>query len=163
MFRSEGVGICRRFYVTSRGYVERPASFAPPLVDMSNAPPASLRLWWILLRVTLNRLPGTFRRHVSTGRHQTRPGLAGSVSELKPLGKRGDDRRRSLPALLGAWNKALRNSDQWSPDANFQSFCNSFDVFLARRRILCLLRRPRDFLTAALCFTILGRSWSRRF
>src|SRR6266403_4102482 len=25
---------------------------------------------------------------------------AGSVSELKPLGKRGDDRRRSLPALL---------------------------------------------------------------
>src|SRR6267378_2757272 len=42
-FRSEGVGICRRFYVTSRGYVERSASFAPPLVDMSNAPPASLR------------------------------------------------------------------------------------------------------------------------
>src|SRR6267378_3934615 len=25
---------------------------------------------------------------------------AGSISELKPLGKRGDDRRRSLPALL---------------------------------------------------------------
>src|SRR5438128_9444730 len=46
MFRSEGVGICRRFYVTSRGYVERPASFAPPLVDMSNAPPASLHLSW---------------------------------------------------------------------------------------------------------------------
>jgi len=37
-----------------------------------------------LLRVTLNRLPGTFRRHVSTGRHQTRPERAGSASELKP-------------------------------------------------------------------------------
>src|SRR6266850_8084498 len=46
-FRSEGVGICRRFYVTSRGYVERSASFAPALVDMSNAPPASLHLSWI--------------------------------------------------------------------------------------------------------------------
>src|SRR6267143_220535 len=54
MFRSESVGICRRFYVTSRGYVERPASFAPPLVDMSNAPPASLRLSWI--RRTLRQL-----------------------------------------------------------------------------------------------------------
>src|SRR5712664_3736310 len=37
-----------------------------------------------VLRVTLNRLPGTFRRHVSTGRHQTRPERAGSASELKP-------------------------------------------------------------------------------
>src|SRR6267378_2352000 len=37
-----------------------------------------------LLRVTLNRLPGTFRRHVSTGRHRTRPERAGSASELKP-------------------------------------------------------------------------------
>ena len=39
---------------------------------------------WQVLRVTLNRLPGTFRRHVSTGRHQTRPERAGSASELKP-------------------------------------------------------------------------------
>src|SRR2546425_13099053 len=37
-----------------------------------------------VLRVTLNRLPGTFRRHVYTGRHQTRPERAGSASELKP-------------------------------------------------------------------------------
>ncbi len=37
-----------------------------------------------VLRVTLNRLSGTFRRHVSTGRHQTRPERAGSASELKP-------------------------------------------------------------------------------
>jgi len=37
-----------------------------------------------VLRVTLNRLPGTFRRHVSTGRHQTRPERAGSASALKP-------------------------------------------------------------------------------
>src|SRR2546425_8472092 len=37
-----------------------------------------------VLRVTLNRLPGTFRRHVSSGRHQARPDRAGSASELKP-------------------------------------------------------------------------------
>ena len=35
-----------------------------------------------------------------SGGQQTRPGLAGSVSELKPLGNQGDERRRSLPALL---------------------------------------------------------------
>src|SRR6266446_5991337 len=37
----------RQLRSASCGYVERPASFAPPLVDMSNAPPASLRLSWI--------------------------------------------------------------------------------------------------------------------
>ena len=37
----------RQLRSASRGYVERPASFAPPLVDISNAPPASLRLSWI--------------------------------------------------------------------------------------------------------------------
>src|SRR2546425_8660879 len=37
----------RQLRSTSRGCVERSASFAPPLVDMSNAPPASLRLLWI--------------------------------------------------------------------------------------------------------------------
>src|SRR6266478_6566296 len=59
-----------------------------------------------LLRVTLNRLPGTFRRHVSTGRHQTRPERAGSASELKPSGNRRDDRRRPLPALLIGFHSA---------------------------------------------------------
>src|SRR2546426_452253 len=36
----------RQLRSASCGYVERPASFAPPLVDMSNAPPASLRKAW---------------------------------------------------------------------------------------------------------------------
>src|ERR1700704_6085219 len=36
----------RQLRSTSRGYVERSASFAPPLVDRSNAPPASLRKAW---------------------------------------------------------------------------------------------------------------------
>src|SRR5438128_622257 len=31
----------------SRGYIERPASFAPALVEISNAPPASLRPSWM--------------------------------------------------------------------------------------------------------------------
>src|SRR5882762_12020970 len=37
----------RQLRSASCGYVERPASFAPALVDMSNAPPASLHLSWI--------------------------------------------------------------------------------------------------------------------
>src|SRR5882762_8361812 len=37
----------RQLRSASCGYVERSASFAPPLVDMSNAPPASLHLSWI--------------------------------------------------------------------------------------------------------------------
>src|SRR6267143_2158271 len=37
----------RQLRSASCGYVERSASFAPPLVAMSNAPPASLRLSWI--------------------------------------------------------------------------------------------------------------------
>src|SRR5882672_3927019 len=37
----------RQLRSTSRGYIERTASFAPALVDISNAPPASLRLSWI--------------------------------------------------------------------------------------------------------------------
>src|SRR5712691_9381816 len=36
----------RQLRSASCGYVERSASFAPPLVGMSNAPPASLRLSW---------------------------------------------------------------------------------------------------------------------
>src|SRR6267143_220538 len=36
----------RQLRSTSRGYVERSASFAPALVDTSNAPPASLRQAW---------------------------------------------------------------------------------------------------------------------
>jgi len=40
----------------------------------------------LVLRVTLFRLPGTFRRHASPGGKQNRPGPAGSVSELKPFG-----------------------------------------------------------------------------
>src|SRR6267143_239350 len=62
MFRSDRGGICRRFYVTSRGYVERSASFAPPLVDISNAPPASLRLSWICR--TLRQLRSASRGYV---------------------------------------------------------------------------------------------------
>src|SRR6266850_1757039 len=62
MFRSEGVGICRRFYVTSRGYVGAFASFAPALVDTSNAPPASLRLSWIYR--TLRQLRSGSRGYV---------------------------------------------------------------------------------------------------
>src|SRR6266446_5547295 len=37
----------RQLRSASRGYIERSASFATPLVDISNAPPASLRLLWI--------------------------------------------------------------------------------------------------------------------
>src|SRR6266850_1460588 len=37
----------RQLRSASCGYVERSASFAPALVDTSNAPPASLRLLWI--------------------------------------------------------------------------------------------------------------------
>src|SRR6267142_2092583 len=44
----------RQLRSASCGYVERSASFAPPLVDTSNAPPASLRLSWI--RRTLRQL-----------------------------------------------------------------------------------------------------------
>src|SRR3989475_6037581 len=47
----------RQLRSASRGYVERSASFAPPLVDMSNAPPASLHLSWICR--TLRQLRST--------------------------------------------------------------------------------------------------------
>src|SRR2546426_11247854 len=46
----------------SRGYVERSASFAPALVDISNAPPASLRLSWICR--TLRQLRSGSRGYV---------------------------------------------------------------------------------------------------
>src|SRR6267143_162010 len=60
-----GSWICRtlrQLRSTSRGYVERPASFAPPLVDISNAPPASLRLSWIYR--TLRQLRSASRGYV---------------------------------------------------------------------------------------------------
>src|SRR6266850_816745 len=52
----------RQLRSTSRGYIERPASFAPALVDMSNAPPASLRLSWICR--TLRQLRSGSRGYV---------------------------------------------------------------------------------------------------
>src|SRR6266850_1652253 len=53
----------RQLRSASRGHVERSASFAPPLVDMSNAPPASLRLLWIYR--ALRQLCSGSRRYVA--------------------------------------------------------------------------------------------------
>src|SRR5882762_10130561 len=52
----------RQLRSVSCGYVERSASFAPSLVDTSNAPPASLHLLWICR--TLRQLRSTSRGYV---------------------------------------------------------------------------------------------------
>src|SRR5260370_538838 len=66
---------------------------------------------YTVLRRTINRCSGTFRRQIPTGRTADSPGAAGSVSELKPSKSRRDERRHfcrrsllvpapALPAFL---------------------------------------------------------------
>src|SRR5712664_3628860 len=71
----------RQLRSASRGYVERPASFAPPLVDMSNAPPASLRLSWIYR--TLRQLRSASRGYIERSASFAPQSVAKSTGRLR--------------------------------------------------------------------------------
>src|SRR6266850_151075 len=71
----------RQLRSASRGYIERSASFAPPLVDMSNAPPASLRLLWICR--TLRQLRSTSRGYVERSASFAPQSVAKAMGRLR--------------------------------------------------------------------------------
>src|SRR5882762_5935755 len=71
----------RQLRSTSRGYVERSASFAPPLVDISNAPPTSLRLSWICR--TLRQLRSGSRGYVERSTSFAPQSVAKSTGRLR--------------------------------------------------------------------------------
>src|SRR6266850_2004735 len=86
----------------SRGYVERSASFAPALVDISNAPPASLRLSWICR--TLRQL-----RSASCG-YVERSASFAAQSVAKSTGRLRFTAAMDLLRLYGRKEFAERNS-----------------------------------------------------
>src|ERR1700704_4993326 len=83
----------------SRGYVERSASFAPALVDISNAPPASLRLSWICR--TLRQLRSGSRGYVERSASFAPPLVDMSNAPPASLRKAWQNRRADscLPPL----------------------------------------------------------------
>src|SRR6266850_701377 len=92
----------------SRGYIERPASFAPALVDMSNAPPASFRLSWIYRtpRQLRSGSPGYLERSA-----QLRSGSRGYVERSASFAPPLVDMSNAPPASLRkAWQNRRADS-----------------------------------------------------